>query len=167
MMTRGVNDRPAWLLAAVGVAVWAAVSHYLVGILKPGVWLDWFYLLQHAGTNLVLGAVFGRSLLPGRTPLVTVFAGLLHEVMTPLLLAYTRRVTQAWTAFFAVMAALSLLLFFLVPIEAWSLFANILTWPLVVLGFVAENEVRKRVLPPEDQFGIFAAVRAFRAGMKL
>lgn len=165
-MAEGGNDRLTWLFAGFLLVAWAAGSHYLVGMLKVGVWLDRLYLLQHVGMNILLGLLFGRSLLVGRKPLVTVFASLLHEVMTPALLTYTRRVTRAWTLFFVAMATLSLLLFFLAPIEVWSFFANILTWPLVGLMFVVENEVRKRALPPEDQVGIVAAVRAFRASMK-
>jgi uncharacterized membrane protein len=126
----------------------------------------WLYFLQHLGINLLLGLLFGRSLLQARRPLCTVFAELVHERMTPAVIRYTRQVTVAWTLFFLAMAAISVLLFFLAPIEAWSLFVNILTLPLVALMFIVENEARKRILPPEDNVGIFAAVRAFRATLR-
>jgi uncharacterized membrane protein len=86
--------------------------------------------------------------------------------MTPALLRYTRQVTLAWTLFFLSSAALSILLFFFASTEAWSVFANILALPLVAVMFVAENEVRKRVLPPQDRVGILATVRAFRAKLR-
>ncbi|HZV53908.1 MAG TPA: hypothetical protein VFF82_03125 [Rhodocyclaceae bacterium] len=160
------NDRLAWLFAGILVVAWAAGSHYLVATIKAGIWIDRLYLIQHVGMNVVLGVLFGRSLLGTRTPLVTVFASRVQKVMTPELLAYTRQVTLAWTLFFVAMATLSILLYLLTPIEVWSTFANILTLPLVAAMFVVENEVRKRVLPPDDQVGILAAVRAFRAGMR-
>ncbi len=162
----GRDELRGWLPGAVLLVVWAGASHYLIGIHKAAAWVDWLYLIQHVGINVVLGAVFGRSLFAGRRPLVTVFASHVHASMSPSLLSFTRRATLAWTLFFAVMAALSLLLFFLAPIEVWSAFANILTGPLVAAMFVAENEVRKRVLPRENQIGIIAALRGFRVGMR-
>jgi len=114
----------------------------------------------------MLGLIFGRSLVRQRKPLCTVIARLVHEEMTPELLRYTRQVTLAWALFFLVSAVLSILLFVLAPIEAWSVFANILTLPLVVVMFVVENEVRKRVLPPRDQVGLRATVCALRARLR-
>lgn len=152
-----------------------AIAWLLVGALVVGLaWLwprlsnpvSWLYFIQHVSVNGLLGMLFGRSLRPGHEPLVTVFARLVHEEMTAELLRYTRQVTGAWTIFFLSSAMLSILLFAFAPIEAWSMFANILALPSVVLMFVAENEVRKRILPPRDQVGILAAVRAFRASMR-
>lgn len=128
--------------------------------------VGWLYFIQHVSVNAVLGMIFGRSLLRRHEPLVTTLARLVHEEMTPELLRYTRWVTVAWTAFFVASAVLSILLFAFAPIEAWSVFANILALPLVAAMFIIENEVRKRVLPPRDQIGILAAVRAFRASMR-
>lgn len=168
-MAAGRNERWGWLLSGIALAAWAWGFHYLVGIAKVGVWLDRLVLAQHVGTNAALGFLFGRSLVAERRPLVTVFASLLHEHMTAALLVYTRRVTVAWTLFFMAMVVLSLLLFLFAPIEVWSLFANLLTWPLVALMFVAEYFVRQRVLPATERTGFFAAVQAYRshrAGMK-
>ena len=53
------------------------------------------------------------------------------------------------------------------PIAVWSVFANLLTWPLVGLMFLAEYLVRCRVLPPEDRGGIFAAIGAYRENSQL
>lgn len=161
------RDEPwSWLPGAILVFAWAVASHYLIGIYRAAAWVDWLYLIQHVGVNVALGWLFGRTLIGGRRPLVTMFAAHAHKAMTPLLLRHTRRATLAWTLFFFAMAALSVLLFFLAPIVVWSVFANILPVPLVAAMFVAENEVRKRVLPPEDQVGILAAFRAFRSGMR-
>lgn len=152
----------ALLIGAALMAV-AVATHYVVGTNVAGPWAGWINLGQHVGFNGLMAVVFGRTLLPGREPLVTSLARLIHEYMTPALQRYTRQVTVAWTLFFFGTAILSMLLFVLGPIEVWSAFANILMLPLVVLMFVAENEIRKRVLPPEDQVGILAAVDAFRA----
>lgn len=128
--------------------------------------VSWLYFAQHVGINVVLGLLFGRTLLHRRQPLCSTFASLLHPTMTSALRRYTRQVTLAWTLFFAASAALSIVLFFLAPIEVWSVFANLLALPLVLAMFVAENEVRKRVLPPEDRVGLRDTVRAVRAAWR-
>lgn len=120
------------------------------------------YLLQHITANVLLGFWFGRSLWRNRQPVCTQFATVLHPRMTPLLVQYTTRVTQAWTLFFFVMAAASIALYLFAPIQIWSIFANSLTLPLLVLMFGAEYLVRRRILPPEDQLGPMSAFRAYR-----
>jgi uncharacterized membrane protein len=145
-------------LAAVAGLVWAWPQLH-----NPVAWL---YFVQHVSINAVLGLIFGRTLLRQRQPLCSTFASLVHETLTPALLRYTRQVTVAWTLFFAATATLSIVLFFLAPIEVWSVFANLLTLPLVLAMFVVENAVRKRVLPPQDRGGLRETVRAVRAVLK-
>lgn len=123
----------------------------------------WIYFIQHVTVNLLLGLWFGSSLFRGEEPLCTAFARQMHPVMHPLLRCYTWRITQVWTAFFFSMAIISAGLFFLAPVAVWSWFANLLTLPLVVLVFVVEYAVRKRILPPEDILGPVSAFRAYRA----
>jgi uncharacterized membrane protein len=169
MTAAGGSGRTAAFLAGGLCLAYAALAHWSLAGADTGAWalpLSWLYYLQHLGINASLGLLFGRSLRPGHLPLVTYFAGFTHPELTPALRRYTRQVTIAWTLFFVACIAVSALLFFLGPLEAWSLFANVLTLPLVAAMFVAENEVRKRVLPPEDQVGILAAVRAFRSAMR-
>ncbi|MBU6501623.1 MAG: hypothetical protein KGQ35_02040 [Burkholderiales bacterium] len=122
----------------------------------------WIFLLQDLGLPLLLGLAFGRSLRPGRTPLVTQFAALLHGPLSPAVLRYTRRATWAWTLFFAAMAIASLLLFALAPIADWSVFANLLGLPLVGLMFGAEYAVRCCVLPRAERGGLWESVLAYR-----
>lgn len=152
---------PAFVLAA---AAYAGLLIWLWPLLHSE--LRWVYLLQNLALYLSLGLFFGRSLIGKRQPLCTEFASLLHPVMHPQLERYTRRVTQAWTGYFLLMALLSLLLFRLAPPAVWSWFANILTLPLVGLMFALEYAVRVRVLPPEDHLGITSAVRAYRMAMQ-
>lgn len=143
----------AWLLACAGlygISGWL-VTHY-----------QWVFLLEHAGVYALLCLAFGKSLQAGRTPLVTGFARLVHRSMSPALISYTRAVTWAWTIYFGAVSALSLLLFWLAPIAAWSAFANLLGFPLLALMFAGEYAVRCYVLPVEDRAGPLEAIRAYR-----
>lgn len=123
---------------------------------------DWIYWLQHFGVNLLMMFSMGSSLLPGRQPLCSRFAAQVRGQLPAEVAAYTRSVTLAWTLFFGMMAATSALLFWLAPISAWSVLANLLTIPLVVLMFLGEYGVRLRVLPPELRSGPLEAIRAYR-----
>lgn len=155
---------------ASGVIIWlaAAIAAGLLAWAWP--WLQrhvaWLYFLQHVGVNGALGLLFGVTLIAPRQPLCTAIATLIHPRMTPLVERYTRQVTVAWTIFFAAMVAVSVILFATAPVEVWSVFANLLTFPLVGLMFVVENEVRKRVIPPEDRVGLVEAASAFRTNLR-
>lgn len=155
---------------ASGVLLWLAAAAAAGLLAWAWPWLQhnvaWLYFLQHVGVNGALGLLFGVTLVAPRRPLCTVIAGLVHPRMTPLVERYTRQVTVAWTVFFAAMVAVSVLLFLAAPVEVWSVFANLLTYPLVGLMFVVENEVRKRVIPPEDRVGLLEAAAAFRASLR-
>ncbi len=120
------------------------------------------YWLQHAGMQLVLCIIFGRTLVAGRQPLCTRFAEAVHAPLTPRHEIYARQVTVAWTLFFAAMMLVSTVLFFLAPLATWSVFANFMTLPLVVLMFIVEYRMRKRILPDLPNAHILDAVRAFR-----
>jgi uncharacterized membrane protein len=149
-----------WLLA---IGAMGGLAWFWSSLRNPATWL---YFLQHFSVNAVLALVFGKSLLSRRRPVCTALASVVHDEMTPLLARYTRQVTLAWTLFFAVSALLSAVLFAFAPIDVWSIYANVLSFPLLALMFVAENEVRKRVLPPRDHVGIRATVRAFRTAFR-
>ena len=142
-----------------------------LALLCAALWAGWsaleqhfglVYWLQNAGMQLILFMTFGRTLVAGRKPLCTRFAEAVHAPLTPQHEIYARQVTVAWTAFFAAMALTSTLLFFLTPLATWSVFANLLTLPLVAMMFIAEYGVRKRALPDLQQTHILDAVRAFR-----
>lgn len=131
---------------------WPALEHHY-GVV---------YWLQHAGMQLVLCIIFGRTLVAGRQPLCTRFAEAVHGPLTPRHEIYARQVTVAWTLFFAAMMLVSTALFFLAPLATWSVFANFMTLPLVALMFIVEYRVRRRVLPDLPNPHILDAVRAFR-----
>ena len=125
------------------------------------------YYVQHVGTNLALGTLFGRTLIGERQALVTQFALMAHHgVISPAKARYTRQVTIAWTAFFLLTATVSTVLFWLPLPSAWSIFANLLTIPLIGLMFMAEHIVRHRVLAPDDCSSIADTIRGYRAAMQ-
>lgn len=121
------------------------------------------YWLQNMSMQLVLLLMFGRTLMAGRQPLCTRFAEAVHtEPLSARHERYARHVTVAWSVFFAAMAIVSSLLFFLTPLTTWSFFANFLTLPLVALMFVVEFGVRRTLFPDLEQAHILDAVKAFR-----
>ena len=122
----------------------------------------WFYLLQHAGMQALLGVFFGRTLRRGRQPLITTLALRVHRHLPPDLLAYTRQVTVAWTVFFAVMTGLSLGLWCFAPASWWSVMANFLTMPAVIAMFVIEYRIRLRRFPDFDHATLLEGVRVFQ-----
>lgn len=119
------------------------------------------FFLEHAGGNLLLALLFGRTLFGGREPLVTTFARIAHGGLTPQLARYTRQVTIAWTLFFLALFATSVTLYTAGFMPAWSLLANLLSPVLVALMFVAEYGVRHLVLPDIERMGILGGMRAF------
>ncbi len=119
------------------------------------------YWIEHAGTQLLLCAMFGRTLFSGREPLCTHFARVVHGSVTPALERYTRQVTVAWTIFFALMASMSTLLFFATTIRVWSIFANFFTALLTCSMFIAEYAVRRTRDLGTEHVPIMAAVKVF------
>lgn len=144
---------PLWLAGC--AALWAGSGWFVRH--DP-----WIFLLQDLSVQVLLGLAFGRSLRPGRTPLVSQFAALLRGPLSLAVARYTRRATWAWTLFFAAMAITSLVLFALAPVADWSVFANLLGLPLVGLMFGAEYAVRRCVLPRTERAGLWESVAAWR-----
>lgn len=125
------------------------------------------YYVQHLGTNLALATLFGRSLFAGHEALVSQFARFAHGgTISPLKARYTRQVTVAWTAFFLATALVSTLLFWLAPAAAWSVFANLLTMPLLLLMFAGEHLARQHLLPPDERSSIADTIRGYRSAMQ-
>ena len=127
----------------------------------------WVYFIQHAGTNVLLAALFGVSLTRGRESLCTRLAEAVRGSLDSEVVRYTRKVTWAWTLFFLGMSLVSAVLFLFGTIEAWSVFANFLSLPLVLLMFVAEHLVRLHTLPHLEQHSIMESILAFRRTPKV
>lgn len=98
--------------------------------------------VPHAIINAGLLAFFAGSLFVGREAIVSTLARKLRGPLPDELVAYTRRVTWAWSIFFAGQLLGSLLLFLYAPVEVWSLFVNVLNAPLIVLMFALEYGYR-------------------------
>lgn len=161
------------LLWRVGNPLWIGVGGLAVLAITAWLWPDLrqnvalLYYLQHVGTNLALATLFGRSLFGGGTALITQFALMAHGgVISERKALHTRNATIAWTAFFIATAAISTALYWLAPITAWSVFANLLATPLIILMFIGEYCVRLWTLPPEDQSSVADAIRGYRATMQ-
>lgn len=152
--------RSSWRVVMLGA--WAAMC--------MGLWAEWpllehhvglVYWLQNAGMQLILFITFARTLIAGQQPLCTRFAEMVHGSLTPQHAIYAGQVTFAWALFFAAMALTSTLLFFLAPRAIWSVFANLLTLPLIALMFVVEYGVRKWRLPDTQHAHFLDAIRVF------
>ncbi len=122
---------------------------------------DWVYFLQHAGIQVGFALVFGLTLLPGRQPLCTRVAEVVRGSLEPEVIRYTREITLAWSCFFLAISLLSSALFLFGNIQVWSVFANFLTFPLILLMFAAEHWVRLRKLPHLEHTSIRASFMAY------
>ena len=148
--------RAAWLLLCTSLT--ALIWQHLGTI---GDHAAWVYLAQHAGGNAIMALVFGRSLTAGRVPLCSRIAALIHGPLDARLARYTRQVTQAWTVYFVCISCTSILLFACAPIGLWSVFANLLSIPLITLMFVSEYAVRLRMLPDIKHVSVLQAARLY------
>jgi uncharacterized membrane protein len=126
----------AWLaFAASGAALWWLVD---VGGGRP---------LLYLPSVLIPAAfcwLFGRSLLPGRQPLIAMIAQAARPATPDYLLLYSRRLTQLWTGIFAAMALWDLGLAAFAPHGWWSFMANCANY-LVVGGAVTLEYVYRRL----------------------
>jgi len=109
----------------------------------------------HAIIYLGLLSIFGLSLLPGREPVVTYFARMIHGAISPEIETYTRRVTWAWCGFFALQVVGSVLLLALAQVGWWSVFVNILNVPLIATMMLGERVTRPLWVanPPREHLG--------------
>ncbi|MFT3760287.1 hypothetical protein [Thauera sp.] len=123
------------------------------------------YYLQHLGSHVALGMVFGQTLLGPGEALITRLARAIQPggQLSERQIRYTRRVSIVWTAFFFGNALLLTLLFAFAPTAVWSIHANLLTGPLIGLVFLVEYLIRLRVLSPQERPGFVSAIRAWRS----
>jgi len=164
--------RPAaWALliaAFIGLYQVARAGHTLLLLFLPPILLNGF-----------MAWVFGNTLLHGRTPLIERAIMLLHGTsknITSDMAGYARRLTFAWTVLFVVLATVNFALAALaspgglmlsaglrppvtVPLEAWSLFANLLNYVIVAAMFAVEYRVRLRRFPQQSYGSFFNFIR--------
>jgi uncharacterized membrane protein len=94
--------------------------------------------IPHAVAYLSILAIFATSLLPGRKPIITIFAERSRGELSPAVVLYTKRVTWAWCLFCACQLLVSLLLLLLAPAHVWSTFVNLFNFPLLIAMFCGE-----------------------------
>jgi uncharacterized membrane protein len=127
---------PAWVAACAAVAAIAAA------------WIDLRVIAQLALAGPVLaflaGAwLFGRTLLPGRTPLVETISRLERDGDFPAGLAgYTRGLTWAWAILLAALPAVDVALALFATAAAQSLFVNFASYALLALLYFGEYAYR-------------------------
>jgi len=116
----------------------------------------------HWAIYATLLLTFALTLRPGHDPLICAMARRMHGPLTDELARYTRRVTIAWSCFFAAQLGTSIALFIFAPLVVWSFFVNILDIPLVAAMFAAEYAVRLRCLrdPPRHSLAAILSMIA-------
>jgi uncharacterized membrane protein len=94
--------------------------------------------------NAMLFALFGYSLVHPPT-VIERLARLREPNLPPSGVAYTRRVTIAWLAFFVVNGSLALATAIAADVSVWSLYNGLIAYLLMGAMFAAEFAVRRRV----------------------
>jgi uncharacterized membrane protein len=161
----------AWLAYAAALAGLYRLSHSSLATLP--------LLIPPVVLNAFMAWVFGHTLARGQVPLIERLARVMRDPGTDLpteVVRYTRRVTQAWTLLFVVLTAVNLALAlcanpqglllaagvqppFTVPLELWSLFANVLNYVFVGALFVLEYAWRQHRLPQQGYRNFFDFTR--------
>ncbi|CAM3562673.1 DNA gyrase subunit B [Bordetella sputigena] len=135
-LARALADRKrvagGWLLPAIVTAFCA-----IVVFLDDARWLRGYPVL----VNAAMFAVFASSLWRGM-PVVERFARLRHPELPPHAVAYTRRVTQVWAAFFALNGLTSAALSLWAPWHWWTLYNGVISYVLIGLLMAGEWLVR-------------------------
>ena len=150
------RNKPLWLsiVLAAGAIIYILEQRERLGLaVSSGI--------SHAGINLFLLWYFGRTLAPGREPLITRYARRVHGTLQPAMERLTRELTVAWCVFFSAQLIASALLYAFAPLNAWSLFINFLNFPLLAIMFVGQFAYRTLRYPDCPQASIWQAVEAF------
>jgi uncharacterized membrane protein len=143
----------------------AALITISTGVLLIAYWpviernYEWADLAQQCGVYALVAAGFAHSLFRGRTPTCTQIAHKLHGDLDPAEISYLRCATIAWATFYTLLAVAILVLYFLVPLEKWSLFVNFVTFGLIALMALIDHAIRRRVMPLRSSGGILTALR--------
>jgi uncharacterized membrane protein len=153
-----VTRDPRWAATGIALLAWGvlatrlrALVASLFALLTLGFGLAVALMIPDAilyvpplAVYLALGAMFALTLRQGEVPIVSRFARIARGGALPLdLERYTRTLTGLWIVFFVLMAAVSLGLAISGPLEAWSLFTNLLSYVLIALFFVVEYAFRR------------------------
>ncbi len=152
-----------WRWLGLGLAVVLGVAALGAAALRagPGDVLRMQAGLSHAGIHGGLLLLFGRSLRPGRVPLVTMLALRVTGRLAPGQADYTRHVTQAWCVFCGAQLGISAGLYLTAPVAVWSLFVNVLDLPLLCAMLLGEYAVRCWRFRHQPHGSLRDGIRAF------
>lgn len=158
-----------WVLFRMVARVWwpllavafAALTYFILNSEYGRISLVAVNGLSHASLNLFLLWLFGRTLLPGREPLISQISRHINGQLKPEIAVYTRQVNIAWCIYFALQLVISLLLYVFASIAAWSFFINVLNLPLLILMFVVEHAYRTARFPHHSRTSIMKAIEVY------
>ncbi|NDU87896.1 MAG: hypothetical protein G3I09_06945 [Ferrovum sp.] len=124
----------------------------------------WLYFIQHAGTMIFLGITFGSTLGNGHASALCsrIASFIMPKTLGPEYLFYTWKVTLAWTIYFWICAATSIVLFFFSSIDIWSVFADLVTPLTLGAMFLGEHFIRTHCMPDAPHISILAIIHAYR-----
>ncbi len=100
-----------------------------------------FLLFAPVAVNLALLVAFARTL-PDGPSMVETFARLQGHTLSEAKVRYCRHVTEAWCAFFVANAAVIAWLALTARVVAWTVYAGVIAYGLVGIGFVVERGYR-------------------------
>lgn len=109
--------------------------------------------------NAMLLLLFLNSLRKDAVPLITRIALTLDGPQSDRSQHYTKRVTQAWTLFFALMMVETILLSIFASPGIWSFFTNFANYALIALFMAAEYAIRIRYLTDQNHTGFISFIR--------
>ncbi len=114
-----------------------------------------------------LAWLFGRTLLPGRTALVSRIGERMRGALPEPVARYGYRLTAIWTLFFILMGVESILLGLFASPLLWSVFTNFVNYLLIALFFVLEYPVRLWVLRDLEHTSFIDSLRgSIRMGLR-
>lgn len=118
-----------------------------------------FYPIVVVGCLLL---VFVKTLMPGETPIITLFAMAMEAKLSAKKIRYTRSVTLLWSVMFLGMLIESALLAVYASHETWSLFTNFVNYLFIGSLFVLEFLFRVYYFQGEAQSGFFEFANQMR-----
>lgn len=151
------------------ISTWLLVF-FVVGLALIGYILDllrFVLYLPPVIVPLLLWAAFFRSLMPGRTPMITGIARAVRGSLSDELSRYTRSVTVLWCCIFGALSMGSILLPMVASPHVWSLFANFLNYVFIALVFVGEFIYRQYRFRDIEHLGFVSYLQSLRrVGMR-
>lgn len=162
-IVRTVATRPQQVKATLGMPL-AIAALMLTAMATDD---ERFMLAYPAMVNAILLGQFAWTLRRGAQPMVERFARLQVDDLPPAEVRYCRRVTQCWIGFFVVNGSACALLAAFAPRAWWALYAGLLSYIALGIGFAIEFTIRKyrfrrygsnpldrvyrRLFPPRDE----------------